>query len=167
MKFTLFSALTSILAVAGLAQAGGPKPPKPPSLTYLYTVNITGADAIPVGQGPRGFRIVFPILSGSFAGPRLKGTVLPVGADWALIDANNPNGTFTVDVRQTFKTDDGAVIQVFETGSTQPDGSAHVRLTYETGDPKYYWMNSIVAVGVLHGLSPTTLTIDTWQLTTP
>jgi hypothetical protein len=186
MKFSLCSILTSALAAASAVAAAGPsrpKPPKAPGLEYLYTVNITGGDAAIIGQGPRGFRIVVPILRGTFAGPKLKGkticrgsvlrntgadshtgTVLPIGGDWALIDANNGNGTLVPDVRQTFKTDDGHYIQVFETGATQPDGSAWVRLTYETGSEKYYWMNSIIAIGILRLVGPSDLTIDTWQV---
>jgi hypothetical protein len=111
-------------------------------------------------------RVIFPGTSISFHDSPLTkaGTVLPIGGDWALIDANNNNGTLTADVRQTFKTDDGHYIQVFETGSTQPDGSAWVRLTYETGSEKYYWMNSIIAIGILKLVSANELTIDTWQV---
>jgi len=87
-----------------------------------------------------------------------------MGGDWALVDAN---GTVTADVRQTFQTDDGAVIQVFETGTTQPDGSLHARLTFETGHEKYYWMNSIVGIGILKLVSDNELTIDAWQMTAP
>jgi hypothetical protein len=76
MKFTLFSTFTSLLAIASSVTAAGPqapRPPKAPGLQYLYTVNITGGDAAIIGQGPRGFRIVVPILKGTFAGPKLKG----------------------------------------------------------------------------------------------
>jgi len=82
MKFTLVSTFASILAIASGVCAAGPvapvpKPPKAPGLTYLYTVNITGGEAAIVGQGPRGFRLVVPILRGSFAGPKLKGKSPP------------------------------------------------------------------------------------------
>lgn len=89
---------------------------------------------------------------------------MPMGGDWALTDANNVNGSLTANVRQTFKTDDGAFIQVFETGQLQPDGTAFVRLAYETGSPKYYWLNSIVAIGIIRLVSATELSIDTWQV---
>lgn len=94
----------------------------------------------------------------------MPGTVLPLGGDWPLIDANNPNGTLTIDVRQSFATDDGAFIQVFETGSSQPDGSALVRLTFETGSQKYYWINSVVGVGILRLGSGSEITIDAFQV---
>ncbi|KAK3944405.1 hypothetical protein QBC46DRAFT_440634 [Diplogelasinospora grovesii] len=155
MRFTTF--LQTCFVMIGLVTAASPTPP---GLTYLYTVNITAGQAAVVGTGPRGNRIVVPIAGGTFAGPKLKGTVLPIGADWELLDSN---GNITADVRQTFHTDDGANIQVFETGTSQPDGTAHVRLTYETGSSKYYWMNSIVAIGIIRVLDSSHITIDTWQ----
>lgn len=89
-----------------------------------------------------------------------------MGGDWALTDATNVNGSLTVDVRQTFKTDDGAIIQVFETGQLQPDGRAFVRLGYETGHPKYYWLNSVVALGIISSVGASDISIDTWQVST-
>jgi hypothetical protein len=89
-----------------------------------------------------------------------------MGGDWALTDANNANGSLTVDVRQTFKTDDGAIIQVFETGQLQPDGRAFVRLGFETGTEKYYWLNSVVALGIIRSVGASDISIDTWQVST-
>jgi hypothetical protein len=74
------------------------------------------------------------------------------------------NGTFWPDVRQTFQTDDGANIQVFETGATQPDGSIHVRMSYETGSQKYYWLNFVVAIGTIRAVSANEIRIDAWQV---
>jgi hypothetical protein len=70
----------------------------------------------------------------------------------------------TLDVRQTFATDDGAFIQVFETGASQPDVAGHVRLAFETGSDKYYWLNSVVGVGILRILADGTISIDAWQV---
>jgi len=84
-----------------------------------------------------------------------------VGGDWALIDST---GNVTANVRQTFKTNDGAYIQIFESGRTQADGSLHVRLTFETGSPKYYYLNNAVGVGILKLVTNSTLTIDAWMV---
>lgn len=76
MKTSFTSLLSSVLLLAGAAAAAAPpKFPKAPGLTYLYQVNITGGEAAVVGKGPRGVRIVVPILFGSFEGPRLKGEI--------------------------------------------------------------------------------------------
>ena len=172
--------LTTLFYALMLAGFSGATRPATPGLKYLYTVKITGGAGVNVGNGPRGLRVIYPILGGAFSGPKLNGTisslrlltntahpnvepgtVLPIGGDWSLTDST---GTLTADVRQTFATDDGAFIQVFETGSTQPDGTAFVRLAYETGSAKYSWLNSIVAVGIIHPLSASELQIDTWQV---
>lgn len=76
--------------------------------------------------------------------------MLPLGGDWPVFDAN---GTLTIDARHTYQTDDGAYIQTFESGTTQPDGSAHVRVTFETASSKYYWLNRAVGVGIIPPLT--------------
>ncbi|KAK3350589.1 hypothetical protein B0H65DRAFT_91968 [Neurospora tetraspora] len=76
---TLLSASLLLLpqGVSG-AEALAPKDnyPKPPSLQYLYTVNITGGETYNIGNGPNGLRLVVPILNGTFSGPKLKGWLL-------------------------------------------------------------------------------------------
>jgi hypothetical protein len=93
----------------------------------------------------------------------IPGTLAPVGGDFGLYDANG-TGTFYPDVKQTFLTDDGAVIQVFETGASQPDGTAHVKIGFETGFAKYTWLNGVVAVGILTLDSASVIEIDVWQV---
>ncbi|KAK0668047.1 hypothetical protein QBC41DRAFT_322621 [Cercophora samala] len=128
---------------------------KSPSLSHLCSVNFTLGDAIPVGSGPRGIRLVIPILNGTFWGSQLEGTILPIGADWALLDAKyglDPDKSFTVDVRATFKTQDEEFIQVTLSGERQPDDAQKrtlVRIGMETGSGKYYWVNSLVGLGVV------------------
>jgi len=174
------------LLLTTLSLASSPPELQAPGLSYLYTVNITGGPVTVIGPGPRGTRLVVPIVGGTFTGPKLngnlanppppdpfsnpkltkypQGTVLPLGGDWPLIDANNPNGTVALDVRQTFATDDGAFIQVFETGAPQPDVAGHVRLAFETGSEKYYWLNAVVGVGILRIGGDGTISIDAWQV---
>lgn len=70
MRFS--AALSTLYAVTALAQT---TTPNAPTLTYLYTLNATLANAIPVGAGPRGNRVAIPITGGSFSGPKLNGTM--------------------------------------------------------------------------------------------
>ena len=64
------SALLLFLAAAGFAHSTNPKPP---SLTYLYSANITVGTPIPIGNVPLGTRVVIPVTGGSFSGPKLSG----------------------------------------------------------------------------------------------
>jgi len=68
----LSTALSTLCASTALAQT---TTPKAPTLTYLYTLNATLADAIILGAGPRGNRIAIPITGGTFSGPKLNGAI--------------------------------------------------------------------------------------------
>ena len=69
----------------------------------------------PVAQGPApdGERRFIPILGGHFAGPRLKGEILPGGADWQV---TRSDGVLMLDAIYAMRTDDGTVIQVRNRG---------------------------------------------------
>jgi hypothetical protein len=47
--------------------------PAPPALTFLYTSFVNITTPINVGVGPRGDRLVIPIVGGNFTGPKLAG----------------------------------------------------------------------------------------------
>jgi hypothetical protein len=50
-------------------------------LILLFDLVAELAPTVVLGHGLRGERRMVPILSGSFEGPRLKGTILPGGMD--------------------------------------------------------------------------------------
>ncbi|MDR3536881.1 MAG: DUF3237 family protein, partial [Acetobacteraceae bacterium] len=58
------------------------------------TLAVTGLQV--VGPTPSGDRRVGLVAGGTFAGERLRGTVLPGGADWLMVRAD---GATTLDVR--------------------------------------------------------------------
>jgi hypothetical protein len=68
---------------------------------------------ITIGETANGLRRVVPILGGGIAGPRLKGKILPAGADYQLI---RPDGFTTLDARYTAELDDGAMLYIVNTG---------------------------------------------------
>ncbi len=86
--------------------------------------------------------------SGVIRGPRINGTVLPGGGDWAT---KRSDGSTLLDVRATAKTDDGALIYTTYRGIiAQKDSGFYFRTTpyFETNSEKYAWLNNVVAVGV-------------------
>jgi hypothetical protein len=115
----------------------------------------------PIGALPIGVRGIYPVDGGTFEGARLKGRVLPEGADWVLWRSDD---TMIIDVRAALETDDGALISMQYTGvgytTTAEAGAAfrrrevvaydqlYVRTTprFETADPRYAWLNRVVAV---------------------
>jgi hypothetical protein len=127
----------------------------------LYELRAQLEPPRPVGKVPYGYRSLIGIKGGSFEGPRLRGSVDPTGGEWGL---TRRDGTNTLDVRMTLKTEDEAWIYVQYRGMLRGEkevlkaamkGEAdpadyYMRITpyYETGHEKYAWLNSIVAVGI-------------------
>jgi hypothetical protein len=129
----------------------------------LFTLQATLHPVQDLGATPHGHRRIFPVSGGSFDGARLRGVILPhAGGDWLLTRAD---GSFQQDVRMTLETDDRALILMTYRGvrHAAPDVSARIargepveRSEYylrtapffETGSPRYAWLNHIVAVGV-------------------
>ena len=114
-----------------------------------------------VGQVGDCKRVIVPINGGRFEGPKLRGTVLPDGADWLSVQSD---GSWNIDVRVTLRTDDEALIFMRYSGVTIPKpemlerfnrreilpyDAYYARTTprFETSAPKYRWLNGVIAVG--------------------
>ena len=130
------------------------------NLEYEFTYHATLKEPVVVGQGPYGTRLVYEVTGGSFEGARLRGKVLTGGADWLLV---GPDGWGRLDVRAQFLTDDGAAIylvyygvlemnEAVQRATTEGSGTdygdqyfrTHPR--FETGDPRYSWLNQTLFV---------------------
>ena len=118
-------------------------------LIPLFTGVVNVAPALSVGAGPAGARSVGAIVAASFAGERFKAELAgPAAADWMVL-----NGAVgAIDVRMTMRTDDGALIYIQYGGRldlTNPAAGivAYVAPVFETGDPRYVWLNAVQAVG--------------------
>lgn len=101
--------------------------------------------------GPAGAtRVAVAIASGSFQGPRLRGTLVAPAGDWIV---GRPDGSSVLDVRVVMQTDDEQKILVTWRGIAypMPGGALHARILplFETGSARYAWLNNVVAVGVL------------------
>lgn len=129
-------------------------------LELLMEYHADLAPPVAVGKGPYGTRQIFEVTGGSFEGERLKGKILTGGADWILIDHE---GVGHLDVRGTFQTHDGANIYLqyygslvmnekvqsaLESGGSTDYGDTRFFTAprFETGDERYAWLNSVVAV---------------------
>jgi hypothetical protein len=131
-----------------------------PKLEYLMTYRADLKTPIEIGAVPSGSRQIFDVTGGSFEGPRLKGRLLESGGDWLLI---GNDGIGRLDVRATFETEDGArfylqyhgvvvinekVAAALAEGRETQYGDTYfmTQPRFETGDPRYAWLNSVVAV---------------------
>lgn len=98
---------------------------------------------------PSGTRYIIAATSGRLEGDRIHANLEgPSAGDWLTVSAD---GTVTLDVRGTFKTDDGALIFVHYNGRTDLSagpGNAPIFSAplFDTGDPRYAWLNKVQAV---------------------
>jgi hypothetical protein len=130
--------------------------------TLLWRAHIDVEGFYEVGHTFRGHRNIVRVKGGWFEGPEVKGTILPGTGDWFL---TRPDGVGEGDVRDTYQTDDGAIIFVSYRGILDigPDVWARIgagedvpaseyylrgQPMYETGSEKYGWLNKIISVSV-------------------
>jgi hypothetical protein len=115
---------------------------------FLLDLSLDTEAPRQVGTATSG-RLLVPVSGGTFDGPRLKGTVVSPAGDWMVERAD---GSRVLDVRVLFRTDDGEMIYVSWRGIayTPPGAALFARIVpvFETGAPKYAWLNNVIAVGV-------------------
>jgi len=134
--------------------SGGPLSPLPidlPKTEFVYEAVVDLAPRISLGDSPLGERFMIPITGGVFAGPKIKGTVLPGGADRQL---RRKDGALLLNALYEIKADDGAIITVNNRVlvSKRPDGSRYAFSTLDVIAPEgpHAWLNHLVLVGTLH-----------------
>lgn len=126
-----------------------------PGLEFVFEARVAVGEALALGEGPLGKRRLVPITGGEFAGPRIRGRVLPGGADRQVLRAD---GARCLEALYELVTDDGAVLTllnrvlVHESPTSGRYAFSHVSVTAPTGP--HDWLNRLVLVGSLHSLKP-------------
>jgi hypothetical protein len=127
----------------------------------ILVVRAELAGILKFGATPYGERRIINILGGSVEGPKLKGKILPGGADWQIVRAD---GVVDLRARYTVETDSGGHILVNSEGLRHGPPEVMARLArdetvdpslyyfrafmrFETGDPAAAWLNRILAIG--------------------
>ena len=148
MRFAI-TLLAGIAVLASPAVAAAQKSAPPaPGFEYLGTMQVQTGTRTVIENGPQGTRTIVQILSGRFEGPRLKASVQVPAGDWIT---NRADGSYKLDVRLTFRTDDGALILVTYNGvgqTTQAGASLRAAPLFETGDQRYAWLTKLQAIAV-------------------
>lgn len=131
------------------------------SATPILTVRAELAGILKFGATPYGERRIIDILGGTVEGPKLKGRILPGGADWQIVRAD---GVVHLHARYTIETDGGGLVLVDSEGYRHGPPEVMVRLArdeavdptlyyfrtfmrFETADPTASWLNRILAIG--------------------
>jgi len=129
-------------------------------LEPLFSYHAVLRDALDIGHGPFGQRLIVEVDGGAFEGPQLRGTIRKAGcADWLTMSDDYGH----LDVRATFETHDGAYIYVEYRGHIELTDAVRAALggsgqtefgeayfvtspRMQTGDPRYRWVNNLVCV---------------------
>ena len=94
-----------------------------------------------------GARRVIPILGGEVAGPRIRGRVLPGGADFQILRAD---GVIELHARYVVECESGARIYVENSGLRHgPPEAVYFRTTprFECADESYAWLTRHIFLG--------------------
>jgi len=125
-----------------------------------FSFNVSLKPPVDFGAGPLGQRIYFEVTDGVATGERFNARAVGGAGDWVVV---GPDGYGRIDVRLQFETDDGAHVyvqyfglleinqvvgQAMATGAGTSYEDQYFRTTprFETGDPRYAWMNQGVFV---------------------
>ena len=126
----------------------------------IFSIRCEVANILDLGPAPFGHRRVINLLGGTVSGARLKGRILPGGADWQVMAAD---GALDIHARYTIESDAGALVQVDSRGlrNGPPDVMARLSrgedvdaaeyyfrtaMRFETAHPDTLWLNRILAL---------------------
>ena len=123
-------------------------------MEYVTSYIATLSEPEVIGPVAEGLRLNVYVTGGTVDGPKMKGKILPVGADWLTI---RTDGVGVLDVRATVLTDDGALVYIYYKGVMDlgPDGYKNflegappppegivlrTNPWFQTVHPDYLWM---------------------------
>lgn len=151
--------------------------PAPPKLEFAFEAIAEVAAPQDLGMTPHGRRRIVSVLGGRFEGPRIRGRILPGGADWQVV---RDDGTAELDARYTLETDRGALIYVsnrglrhgppavlakINAGQTVEPGSYYFRTVaaFETGAPECQWLTNAIFIAAAERY-PDKVIVRFWKL---
>jgi len=157
--------LLCLLAVLALLfeNEGMAAPVAPLQTEFIYEAVVTIGAPVDVGVTPQGRRRYIPITGGTFTGSRLRGVILPGGADW---QTDRSDGVTEADALYSIRCDDGAVIIVHNLGLIT-SGGAYMRTTprFEAPEGPHAWLNKSEFVGsISDGPQPQTVVIHIFRV---
>ena len=171
--FVCLLAMVGIMSLKAQTQVSNEKPEtdlSSPWMEFVMDIKVTVDGAYGVGDTSHGNRFIIPITGGTFAGPNLKGTVIPGGADYQLIDT--VKGRTELEAIYSIRTDDGVNIHVRNTGILYSGKNERDEDTYyftttpkfeAPKDSKYDWLNNYIFICVPQVL-PDYILLKIWKV---
>ena len=169
---TFFGAMASTvvpLALAGEAHAAPLPDGVTPGVEFAFSAHVLLEPTKEVGRTPYGIRRRIPIIGGTFEGPRIRGRVVPGGADWQLQRADDYT---LIEADYMIEAEDGTQIHVRNRGltNTRVKGATtrYLRTVPEFEAPAgpHEWLNQSVFVGSLQGVTggPPSVNVHVFRL---
>jgi hypothetical protein len=126
----------------------------------IFTVHAELDEIMSLGHVPLGERRMIAIRGGRVDGPKLKGRILPGGADWQIVRGD---GCADIQARYVIESDGGGRVMVLSDGvrhgpkdvldrlmrGESVDPSLYyfrTAMRFETGDKALDWMNRVLAI---------------------
>ena len=139
-----------------------------PNLEYVMQLYVTLEPEYVVGEVPHGQRVVIPITGGIFEGPKLKGTIIPGGADYQYKKTIGNSNRTELEAIYSIKTDDGINIHVRNSGIFYlgADGFYFFAAPkFEAPeDSPYAWLNNAIFVCAPGQSDPNTVRLNIWKV---
>jgi hypothetical protein len=133
------------------------------NLKHIFSLNLNLTELEVIGVLPEGLRVNVYVTGGKAGGSKVKGTVLPEGGNWTVLDTS---GMMSIDYHLTLETHDGALIYVtcaglsdcgedgyqkyFE-GELPPIHPHRTSIKCRTAHPDYLWLNRLHCIGIGQG----------------
>lgn len=157
-------------AAPAIPQVGNPTlPAHNPSSEYVFTIYATISDALTVGETARGQIRAIPITGGEVQGSKIKGRVVPGGADW---QRTRPDGVTEIEATYAIQLDDGTVIKVVNRGlidRNSPEANRYFRTAIHFDAPKgpHQWLNEAIFLCKAERLTnrQNTVQVEVYKLT--
>src|SRR5215469_3355715 len=112
------------------------------SSTPIFSIRAELETIINLGHTPYGERRMIGIIGGSVNGPKLKGRILPGGADWQIIRSD---GAADIKARYAIETETGALIMVTSEGLRHGPPAVMERLMRgDNVDPRHYYFRTVM-----------------------
>ena len=148
-----------------------------PQLEFVCELSVKVGTPYVVGETPHGLRRIIPITGGTFEGPRIKGEILPGGADWQIV---RKDGVAELEAHYQLKTLDGVTIYITNTGLrvATPEVAARIGRGEQVSPSEYYfrtvpkfeapvgkydWMNNAIFIATAVR-NPDNVLITVWQV---
>lgn len=166
---TVAGAMIPLAIPAGALAVAAPADEATPKVEFAFSATVLLEPTREIGRTPYGVRRRIPIIGGTFEGPRIRGRVLPGGADWQLQRADDYT---VIEADYMIEAEDGTAIHVRNRGLTNtrvrnaPRRYLRTAPEFEAPSGPHEWLNQSLFVGSLQGVTggPPSVVVHVFRL---